>query len=113
VAHHKEGLAVDAFEEVIGLIIAMPVIAGGILLTGQIGYFFYAGMWLPYTGIDVLKTVAEFIGPATLADWSSQPDAWSGLHHILSIVPAAGFLLLLTGALFIAFKAFAALVNRG
>jgi hypothetical protein len=104
---------VDALEEVIGLIIAMSVVAGGILLMGQIGYFFYAGVWLPYTGIDVLKTVAEYVGPATLAHWSSQPDAWSGLHHILSIVPAAGFLLLLTGALFMAFKVFAAYVNRG
>jgi hypothetical protein len=98
---------------VIGLIIAMPVIAGGILLMGQIGYFFYSGIWLPYTGIDVLKTVAEYVGSATLAHWSSHPEAWSGLHHVLSIVPAAGFLLLLTGALFIAFKASAALVNRG
>jgi hypothetical protein len=104
---------VDALEEVIGLIIAMPVVAGGILLTGQIGYFVYAGIWLPYTGIDVLKTVAEYVGSDSLAHWSSLPEAWSGLHHVLSIVPAAGFLLLLTGALFIAFKAFAALVNRG
>jgi hypothetical protein len=104
---------VDALEEVIGLVIAMPVVAGGILLTWQIAYFVYAGIWLPYTGIDVLKTVAEFVGPDALADWSSQPEAWLGVHHILSIVPAAGLLLLLTGALFIAFKAFAALVNRG
>jgi hypothetical protein len=103
---------VDALEEVIGLVIAMPVVAGGILLTWQIAYFVYAGIWLPYTGIDVLKTVAEFVGPATLADWSSQPDALFGVHHILSMLPAAGFLLLLTNALLIAFTASAAFINR-
>jgi hypothetical protein len=103
---------VNALEEIVGIVVSVPATVGGLLLTWQLGYFLYSGVWLPYTGIDVLETVGELGGPQALVDWSARPEAWQGVHHILSLIPAAGFLLLLTGTMFIMFTASAVSADR-